>query len=675
MSCLRNSLSLLLLVVCCFCAYAQEPDTLANERLENSLIIERLEMPMIQANQGISGVVNVDKISTVPSFMGNSDPIRFVRLLPSVQLSTEIEGGLYMQGGESSMTMVSQQGVPVYGITHLLGLFSVFNTPHYRGIQYSTTSGQETRLAGLIDIQLQDTLARKFTGDVSLGLLSAQGTLSFPTGKKSALTVSARRTFINLVYSNLLKYEGKPLNYGFTDANITWLWKPTNRDRVWIDLFGCLDGGSVSAGLIEKIGAQWYNGLGAIHWNHYFPDVTLKQHLHFSTFGSKAEVRAFGAVGIMPSFIRDFGYNNTVSWKDWKFGAKISYYRIQPQNPTAEGHFSGRSNTGDVPIQNALETVVSAEYKRNLGYWMQLQAGVGAHWYLSPEKQSFFGVTPQIGLTANLQEKGKIELRYEIKRQNLFQLGLTNLGMPIEFWLAAGEMQAPQWSHNFTLSYNVEFGPDRAYALSSELYYRKLNNQLEYVGNIMDIYTGNYSLAGSVAQGKGRAYGVNFMLQKQAGKFTGWVSYAFSRSLRTFDKDQRQGEYPSSHERLHELDIVATYDFGRCDIGGSYIVATGAPYTPPKSIYRLGDRLLCEYGEYNSARLPYYSRLDVSFNWYFRKGPKGKTGLNVSIYNLLWKKNQLGLGMHVNRDLSSYSFRTSAMILTFLPALAFFHTF
>ena len=673
MSCLRNSLSLLLLALC-FCAYAQEPDSLVNEKLNNSLIVERLEKPMIKAGQGISGEVNVGKISAIPSFMGNADPIRFVRLLPSVQLSTELEGGLYMQGGESSMTLVSQQGVPVYGITHLLGLFSVFNTPHYRGIQYSTSAGQETRLAGLIDIQLQDTLARKFTGDISLGLLSAQGTLSIPTGKKSTLTVSARRTFINTVYGKVLKYENYPMYYGFTDANLTWLWKPTKRDNVWIDLFGCMDKGELASGLLEKMAAQWYNGLGAIHWNHYFPDATLKQHLYFSTYGMTAEAKAFGALGRMPSFIRDFGYRGSVSWKDWKFGAHISYYRVQPQNPKAEGHFSDAANSGDEPLQNALETVLSAEYSRNLGYWLQLQAGVGAHWYMSPEQRHYFGITPQVGLMANLQEGGKIEFRYEIKRQNLFQLGLTNLGMPSEFWLAAGDYQAPQWSHNFSLSYNVTFASG-TYALSSELYYRKLNNQLEYVGNIMDIYTGHYSLAGSLARGKGRAFGANLMFQKQAGKFTGWISYAFSRSLRTFDKDQRQGEYPSAHERLHEVDIVATYDFGRFDIGGTYVLASGAPYTPPKAIYRIGDRLLCEYGEYNSARLPYYSRLDFSANWYFRKGPKGKTGLNLSIYNLLCKKNELGFGMHTNKDRTSYSFRTMGLKLAFLPALAFFHTF
>ena len=671
---LRNSLTLFLLVAGFFCAGAQERDTVAHEKLDQSVITEQMDKPMVLSRQGISGEVNMGKIAAIPSIMGNSDPIRFIRLLPSVQLSTEMEGGLYMQGSESSMTLVSQQGVPMYGMSHLLGLFSVFNTPHYKGIQYATTSGQEARLAGQIDIQLKDTVARNFTGDLSLGMLSGQGTLSIPLGKKSSLTVSARRTFINTLYKNVLKYEDAPLRYGFTDANVTWLWKPTKRDRVWVDVFGSLDQGGLAAGLIEQMEGSWYNGLGAIHWNHYFSDATLKQKVYFSTSGLEPRVKAFGALGEMPSYIRDYGYRGTVNWKDWLFGAHFSYYQVQPQNPKAEGHFSDQSNTGREPLQNAVEGILSAEYRRNLGYWFQVHAGAGLHWFMGPERTHFFGVTPQAGVTADFQEGGKMELRYELKRQNLFQVGLTNLGLPSEFWVAAGPIQSPQWSHNFSLSYNWK-SPNGVYILSSELFYRQLYNQLEYVGNLLDIYTGHYDLSSSVAPGKGRAFGANIMFQKQKGRLTGWISYAFSRSLRTFDNGHNLGEHPSAHDRPHELDIVATYDFGRFDVGGTFILASGAPYTPPVSVYMLGNRPVCEYGPFNSGRLPYYSRLDISANWYFRKGPKGKSGINFSVYNVLGKVNQVSLGLHSDVEMGVYSFRMLAIQLRFLPSVAVFHTF
>ncbi len=140
--------------------WAQLPDSLTSLRLRQSEITERMDRPMLELRGGVSGEVSVEKIRSVPSFLGNADPVRFVRLLPSVQVNTESDGGLYMQGSEYSHTMLSIGGVPVYGGTHLLGLFSVFNPTHYKSMDYSTDAGEELRLGGRIDMTLPDTLLR-----------------------------------------------------------------------------------------------------------------------------------------------------------------------------------------------------------------------------------------------------------------------------------------------------------------------------------------------------------------------------------------------------------------------------------------------------------------------------------------------------------------------------------
>ena len=672
MAFLRNNIVVALLL-CAFGAYAQEPDTVANLSLDRSVITSQRVPPMILNQKGISGTVNVDKIAAIPSFLGNADPIRFVRLLPSVQLNTEVEGGLYMQGSDHSHTLISQGGVPIYGASHMLGFFSVFNTPHFQGMHYATSAGKETRIGGEIDMQLPDTVARRFGGEFSLGLLSAQGTLDIPMGK-SSLKVSARRTFINLIYGNFLKFENFPINYGFTDANLTWTWRPNARNRIWVDVFGCLDIGAVRGGSIEKMEAQWYNGLGAVHWNHYFPEATLKQTAYASVYGLDPTMEAFKISGRMESFIRDYGYKNSLKWKDWEFDLHYSYYDIQPQNPKSEGHFSDFGNNGSVPRQRAMEADLSAWYSRILGVWLEMKAGLGVNWYLSPERRSYWGLSPELDLTANLMDAGKIDFRYGIRRQNLFQAGITNTGLPAEFWMAAGSLQDPQWAHCFSLSYNVQ-PLQGAWSLSAELYYRLLNNQLEYVGSAMEIITGHYALENNVLRGKGRAYGVNLMIQRQKGPLTGWISYAFSRSLRTFDDFHDGLEYPSSHERLHEVDVVATYDFGKWDVGVTFVAASGSPYTRPEAFYIVGSRLVCEYGPYNAERLPAYVKMDLSANWYFKKGPRSKCGLNFSMYNILGRENAVGYGIHINRDFTAYQFRPFSIQVKFLPSLAFFYSF
>lgn len=669
---LRNSILVVLLVLLGPLAVAQERDTVAQLSLEKSVITEQLQRPIAINSRGVSGEVNVSKIAAIPSFLGNADPIRFVRLLPSVSLNTEIEGGLYMQGSDHSHTLISQHGIPIYGATHLLGLFSVFNTPHFTGMRYDTSAGKEPRIGGIIDMQLQDTLARRFGGDVSVGLLNAQGTLRIPTGPNSNLIVSARRTYVNLLYGRWLQFYGYPIFYGFTDANLTWQWRPTRRDRIWVDAFGSLDDVTAKGGIVQEFKAKWFNALGAVHWNHYFPEATLKQSVYGTAFGLYPHINAFNIYGTMNSYIQDYGYRGELLWKDWEFGAHFSYYRVQPQNPYTEGHQNDSVNNGAVPVQNAFETILSAYYSRNLGYYLQGKVGLSGSWYLSPEKRSWWGLSPEVKLIANFMDAGKLDFTYAIKRQNLFNLGMTDIGLPCEFWVMAGDIQAPQWAHNFSLAYNVKWlGID----FSVEVYYKLLRNQLEYTGSIMDIFNGMYLLESNTRRGKGRAYGVNLMAQKSMGKFTGWISYAFSRSLRTFDGDYDGGEYPSKHERLHEVDVVATYDFGKVDVGATFALATGTPYTRPEALYVLGSRLVCDYGPYNGNRLPTYYKLDLSVNWYFRRTAKGKTGLNFSLYNALGSKNALGYGIHMNKDKSAYTFGPFSLNLRFLPSLAFFHTF
>ena len=213
------------------------------------------------------------------------------------------------------------------------------------------------------------------------------------------------------------------------------------------------------------------------------------------------------------------------------------------------------------------------------------------------------------------------------------------------------------------------------WTISSELYYKLLYNQVEYSGTIMEILNSKYSIESSLLNGHGRAYGLNLMLQKNAGKLTGWVSYAFGRSLRNFDNPLYPRTYPSNHERLHELKVIGTYDIGRFDFGGTFFAASGNPYTRPDSFYMIGDRFICNYGEHNAARMGAYVRLDLSANWYFHKDARRRNGLNFSMYNALGRRNPIGYGIHLTEDQSSYIFRPTSFGVRFLPSLAYFHKF
>ena len=651
--------------------FAQRTDSSQVYRLEQSVITEHRDRQLLSEGVGISGEINLGKIQAVPSFLGNGDPLRFVRLLPSVQLNAENEGGLYMQGSEHSHTLISQGGVPLYGVSHLLGMYSIFNSSHYKGMRYGTSPGPESRIGGGIDLQLQDSLVYCPKGEFSVGLLSAQGTVAMPAGRKSSVFLSARRTYMNLLYSPFMRNQYFSVSYGFTDANLTWLWKPSKKDKVWVDAFYAQDAASISGFVFDQLNAKWQNYLGALHWVHYFPQATLRQSAYVTAFSLKPRTEVVDVTATMDSHILDAGYKATLEWGGWRFDTHHSFYYVQPQNPKAEGYFN-ESITGNEPVQRAWESLVSADYSLPIGSRLTLSGGLGANWYLGTEKQSWWGVSPHASIQIDMEQYGDLSLRYALKRQNLFQLGYTSTGLPCEFWALAGDLCPPQRSHGFSIAYNVE---RPVLAFSAEAYYKKLYNQLEFFGSIMDLMTSVYDLSSSVQQGDGRAFGFNAMLHKRTGKLTGWVSYAFSRSLRTFDNPYYQGEYPSNHERIHELDLVATYDFGRWNLGGTLMAASGTPYTRPESFSVLGDRVFCYYGEHNGARLPAYFRVDLSLNWFFHKDARRKSGLNFSLYNVLMRNNAVTYGLMRDYDSDTFTFRPLYFNIKLLPSVAYFYSF
>ena len=56
-------------------------------------------------------------------------------------------------------------------------------------------------------------------------------------------------------------------------------------------------------------------------------------------------------------------------------------------------------------------------------------------------------------------------------------------------------------------------------------------------------------------QGDGYAKGLEFLAQKKAGKYTGWLGYTLSKVEHTFE-DISENPYPAIHDQTHEFKSV-----------------------------------------------------------------------------------------------------------------------
>jgi ferric enterobactin receptor len=139
----------------------------------------------------------------------------------------------------------------------------------------------------------------------------------------------------------------------------------------------------------------------------------------------------------------------------------------------------------------------------------------------------------------------------------------------------------------------------------------------------------------------GTAKGIEFLLQKKSGRYTGWISYTLSR-VEYEAPLLSSNPFPALQDQTHEFKIVNFLELGKLTLSGTWIYATGKPYTPPLGVdqalvgSRLVDRVVI--GDKNSARLPEYHRLDLSATYDLKVfGLKSKLGL--TLFNVYDRKN------------------------------------
>ena len=145
-------------------------------------------------------------------------------------------------------------------------------------------------------------------------------------------------------------------------------------------------------------------------------------------------------------------------------------------------------------------------------------------------------------------------------------------------------------------------------------------------------------------QGTGLARGVELLVQKKAGRHSGWLSYTLSRS--TLDFPSLEAEpYPATQDQTHELKLVDSARLGNWTVSGTWIFATGKPYTAATGVSTIdlggdGGRQIGfpEFGPKNAARLPAYHRLDLALRYECRLG--GVRGdLGVTVFNAYDRHN------------------------------------
>lgn len=634
---------------------AEMTDTLNHYGLQTVEIRGKRLRSQLREIEG-SSIISMSFMDEMPHILGNADPLHYAQLLPGVQTNSEYDAGLHIQGCDNSHNYVSLGGAPVYNAAHLLGFFSIFNAGHFTemSLQKSPVSASfPNRLGGRVDMLTPTWLAAEDSlsvgavhGELSVGPMSSQGTLRLPVGKRSLLLLSARAAYLNLLYSKWLEVDGDEVKYDFSDYNLSYITQLDDANVLKIEGYWGYDNmkiGQASYGLQGKL--KWDNTMAALHWysrskdglNEGGKDWSMEQMVYYSRYANRLNVGEYSFQVGMRSFIFDLGYKGNFSLGRWRMGAEVVRHQLLPQDIGITGNLANYQT--DAHHQLATEASVYLQYCQPLGENLLMELGARVSGYHC--QKSFYRVMPHLKFNYDLSPSAKLNLNLGIRNQYLFQTGFSSAGLPTEFWFAANQNHRPQYAYHAALQGEFWFA-EKEYRLSVETYYKWLMNQIENNSNMFDILFSSYSFDGSLLHGKGYNYGLNLLLEKRRGKLTGWLSGSLGRAMRKFDGEQYQGWYPAGHERIYELNAVATYRINRrVSLGSTYVLASGTPYTKVNYAYLMSGNLVTEYGPHNGDRVKPYMRLDLSVSYDFATKGKVRSGINFSLYNVTMHGNDL----------------------------------
>jgi hypothetical protein len=189
-----------------------------------------------------------------------------------------------------------------------------------------------------------------------------------------------------------------------------------------------------------------------------------------------------------------------------------------------------------------------------------------------------------------------------------------------------------------------------------------MSNIIDYKGGAQLLM--NEHLETDVINGKGKAYGVELMVEKKSGQLTGWVNYTYSRVLHKidgpFDEDKvNNGVYfPANYDKPHNFKFVANYKFSRrVNFSTNFFYSTGSPYTMYLALYNFKDAPRVYYSDRNAYRMEDYIRLDLAatVNGNLKVKKLNHSSWTFSLYNVFGRKNPYSVYFKiVNQKVTGY---------------------
>ena len=655
--------------------------------------------------------LDIQQIQKMPALLGEVDIIKSIQLLPGVTTVGEGASGFNVRGGNIDQNLVLMDEAPVYNSSHLFGFFSIFNPDAVKDVKLikgGIPSQYGGRASSVLDIRMKEGNSKKLEVNGGIGTVFTRVSVEAPILKdKASFIIAGRRSYIDVLAKPFIAKRSpdlKDAKFYFYDLTAKLNWRINDKNTVFAsgyfgrDVFGA------------GFKFNWGNSTATLRWNHIynsklFMNLTsfysnYKYELGFGDEGSNQKFEWTSNI-INYSFKPDFTYylnsKNTI-----RFGAQAILFTFKPGNAIITSQDGAKSDIS-LDKQYGVEYAAYFDNEQKLSTRFTLQYGLRWSFYnyigkgnkytyrdtipneskpLDKEEKIANGETikmynvpePRLAVNYTINDKSSIKLGYNRMTQYLHIVSNTAASTPLDIYTPVTNNIKPLIADQITLGYFRNF-KENMFESSAEIYYKDLQNQLDYVDNANLLL--NRYLEADLVQGKGRAYGAELYLKKSKGKLNGWVSYTLSKTERQVRGISNDEWFLSKYDRTHNVNTVLIYDLNkRFSFSANFVYQTGTPATFPTAKVEVQGYVIPYNTENkrNNYRNTAYHRADIGITYNFKKNDRRryKQTIVVSVYNLYNRRNAFSTYFRNNPD---YPVNTEAVrysvVGSFIPAITY----
>jgi len=605
---------------------------------------------------------------------GGRDISRALRSLPGVAAIPSFRNDIVIRGGAPNENRFYLDGIEIPNINHFAtqgasgGPVGMINVDLVEGVDFYAGAFPAARgnaLSSVMEFRFKDPRTDQWTANAVVGTSDLGVTLEGPTGENSSLIVSARRSYLQLLFEVI----GLPFLPIYNDYQYKWTWRPDDRNAVTVLGLGALDDFELNLGLASDTSAQDYlnqvaildvlpvseqwNYMQGVKWDRYMDDgkwtfVLSRNMLNNTSYkhvdndvtlprtqdyvsqeienkaraermrsldngwkvsgGVSAEYAKYNNATRNTVFVPQVGQQEVVFGSDFKmakFGAFAQASRALLENRLT---LSGGVRVDGAALLDVAEDLTDPANSSALANPLdQFSPRVSASWSFAP------------GWTWN----ANTGIYHQLPAYTI--LGYAGMGAD------STSMTLTNWREDlsYTTNRQVVMGvrrelAERNAAVSVEGFYKGYVNSPASASSGVALANlgADFGVVGNeevTFNAEGRAYGMEVLLQQRLYQgYYGLLAYTLVRSeyINPGDDLMLQSWVPSSWDNRHIVSFTGgkKWDSG-WELGARVLFSGGLPYTP----YAVDQSLLISNWETFNAPLVDYDQLNTQRNGAFHQ--------------------------------------------------------